>query len=251
MNRAFILLSFILIIGIQDQSLAMYGGNTNMEDPYASQHIIADQDTIPPITDRYGDFITDPSNNPFDLDDPSIIDRNVEYDPLTGLYNITERIGEEYYRMPSYMTFEEYLDWKAKQQEQNYFNKLSGASTGSDGGSGRVDPIAKFDIKNSLLDRLFCGTQVDIRPQGNIDLTFGVDFQRVDNPILTERQRRQGGFDFDMNIQMNVTGQIGEKLKLATNYNTQATFDFENQMKLEYASESCNEDEIIKSIEAG
>ena len=39
-----------------------------------------------------------------------------------------------------------------------------------------------------------------------------------------------------------------EKLKLSTNYNTQATFDFDNQMKLEYAGK---DDEIIKKIEAG
>jgi len=73
----------------------------------------------------------------------------------------------------------------------------------------------------------------------------------VENPILTERQRNQGGFDFDMDIQMNVTGKIGDKLNLSTNYNTQATFDFENKMKLEYDSEAFSEDDIIKKIEAG
>jgi cell surface protein SprA len=38
-------------------------------------------------------------------------------------------------------------------------------------------------------------------------------------------------------------GKIGDKLKLTTSYNTEATFDFENQMKLEYTG---YEDEIIK-----
>jgi cell surface protein SprA len=38
------------------------------------------------------------------------------------------------------------------------------------------------------------------------------------------------------------------KLKITTNYNTQASFDFENQMKLEYTG---YEDEIIQKIEAG
>jgi cell surface protein SprA len=31
-------------------------------------------------------------------------------------------------------------------------------------------------------------------------------------------------------IQMNVVGQIGDKLKIATNYNTEASFEFENKM---------------------
>ena len=47
---------------------------------------------------------------------------------------------------------------------------------------------------------------------------------------------------------MSVTGSIGEKLKLTCTYNTEATFDFENKMKLEYVG---LEDEIIKKIEAG
>lgn len=47
---------------------------------------------------------------------------------------------------------------------------------------------------------------------------------------------------------MNVTGMIGDKLKIATNYNTDAQFQFENQVKLEYTGKP---DEIIQKIEAG
>ena len=66
--------------------------------------------------------------------------------------------------------------------------------------------------------------------------------------MFNERQRRQGNFDFDQRIQMNVVGQIGEKLRITTNYNTEAQFDFENQMKLDYTGKP---DEIIQRIEAG
>ena len=47
---------------------------------------------------------------------------------------------------------------------------------------------------------------------------------------------------------MNVIGKIGDKLQLNTNYNTEAIFDFDNKIKLEYEGE---EDEIIKKIEIG
>ena len=47
---------------------------------------------------------------------------------------------------------------------------------------------------------------------------------------------------------MNVIGKIGEKLKVTANFNTETTFDFENQMKVEYTG---HEDEIIKKIEIG
>lgn len=220
------------------------------DDPYQAAYVVAQTDTIPPIQDRQGDFITNPNTNPFDLKDPSIIEKDVEYDPITNQYIITERIGEEYYRTPTYMTFQEYLDYKAKQQEQAYFQQLSGVGSAS-GSLGANNPLDRIDIKQTLIDRLFGGTSVDIRPQGSIDLTFGVDYSKLENPILTRRQQTQGGFDFDMAIQMNVTGKIGEKLNLSTNYNTQATFDFDNQLKLDYNTDAFSEDEIIKKIEAG
>ena len=47
---------------------------------------------------------------------------------------------------------------------------------------------------------------------------------------------------------MNVIGKIGDKLQVTTNYNTEATFDFENQVKIEHTG---YEDEIIKKIEIG
>jgi len=221
-------------------------GNSLNEDPYAPAYVKAD--TIP-LKDRTGDFVSDPPTNPFDLKDPGTIEKTVEYDPETGRYIVTERIGEFNFRPPTYLTFDEYLEYRKKQEENKYFRQLAGIE-GEEGGSS-LDPLAKMDIESSLVDRLFGGTTVDIRPQGNIDLTFGGDFQRVDNPILTERQRTTGGFDFDMNIQMNVTGKIGEKLNLTTNYNTNATFDFDNQIKLNYNSDLFSEDEILKKIEAG
>lgn len=225
------------------------GLSANFDDPYATQYVFA-QDTLPPLQDRFGDYLNDRPSNPFDLSDPSAIQQNVEYDPESGLYLISEKIGEGYYRAPTYMTFDEYLKWRDEQSQKELFNRLRDASSANSDLKAN-DPLVGIDVNNRLLDRLFCGSAVDIRPNGAIDLTFGGDFQRVDNPILTERQRRQGGFDFDMNIQMNVIGKIGEKLKLSTNYNTQASFDFENQVKLEYTSDPCDPDAIIKRIEAG
>src|SRR3546814_20911871 len=47
---------------------------------------------------------------------------------------------------------------------------------------------------------------------------------------------------------MNLTGQIGDRLKLTTNYNTEAQFDFENQIRLDYTGK---DDDIVKRIELG
>ena len=224
--------------------------DSKLPDPYRQPTTVL-HDTIPPLEPRTGSFTDDKSTNPFDLRDPKIVDQSVEYDPESQSYFVTERIGEDYFRSPSYMTFDEYVEYKAKQQEREYFQRLAGISSAGGQVGPEVDPIKKFDISKSLIDRLFGGTEVDLNPKGNIDLTFGYDYQNVQNPVLLERQQRNGGFDFDMAIRMNMDGSIGDKLKLNTNYNTQATFDFDRQLKLEYDSEAFSEDEILKKIEAG
>jgi cell surface protein SprA len=207
-------------------------------------------DTLEPLEERYDDFLNTPPN-PFDLRDPAAIEEQVEYDPKTGLYMITEKIGDDYFRAPTYMTFEEYTRYREEKQRSDYFDRLMGASDGRSGRSSLVDPISKFNVRTSLIERMFGGTEVDIKPQGNINLTFGLNYQNVQNPILTRRQQRQTIFDFDMDINMSAQGKVGEKLNLNFNYNTQATFDFDNQMKLNYDPKNFSEDEILQGLQAG
>ncbi len=206
-------------------------------------------DTIP-FNERYGDYINDDQYNPFDLL-PSNIEQTVEYDPESGNYLILEKIGDEYYRSPSYLTFEEYIEWSAKNQERKYFDKISGISSEYKSGSGKIDPLSKINIERNLIDRLFGGNDISIEPQGNIDLTFGVTHQNTEALDQFESARKFTLFDFDMDIKMNVEGNIGDKMNLGFNYDTNASFDFDRKIKLAYDSEQFSEDDIIKTIEAG
>lgn len=245
-------LAFIAFLFIIGQVTASY----NIPDPFSPELTITEGPSITPdsmpIIDREGNWIEDPNNNPFDLHDPIDLIQNVEYDPVTNTYILTETIGGENYRAPTTMTFDEYLEWEANKAEADYFKKLAGASDGKRSKGGNLDPVAQVDVSKDIIDRLFGGTTVDIRPQGNVDLTFGLDYYRQDNPILPIRQQRNGPrFDFDMDIQVDVNGQIGEKLNTSFNYNTSRTFDFQNKLKLDYNSDLFSDDEILKSIEAG
>lgn len=178
------------------------------------------------------------------LKDPSNINTSLEYDPVTGQFNIKQKMGELDYRSPSYMDAEEYSDYAFKKAVKNYWKQRSHAEA-----SKQSKPlIPKLRVGGEYFDRIFGGNTVDIRPQGSAELIFASNTSRTENPALPVKQRKISTFDFDEKIQLNVIGKIGDKLKLTTNYNTQATFDFENQMKLEYTG---YEDEIIKKIEAG
>jgi cell surface protein SprA len=207
-------------------------------------------DTIPPIRDRKRDFITDPNTNPIDLKDPAGLQQTVEYDPATNTYIVREKLGDMDFRPPTYLTFEEYFEYQSRQQRNKYFNQLAGVGVNDDA-IGIGDPLEDIELDPDLVNNLFGGTEIDIQPQGGVDLSFGLNYQKQENPFILPQFQEQTIFDFDMDIQMNVTGQIGDKLKLNTNYNTGATFNFDNQIKLDYNSEAFSEDDILRKIEAG
>jgi cell surface protein SprA len=202
-------------------------------------------DSLPyPITDRRGDYISSGEKNTFDLNDPSNIRDSVAYDPETHLYTVYEKIGNNYYRTPTTYTFDEYWQMQAHQQEVDYFQKRS--NTLSLLNRGQVKP--KLNVYDNLFNRLFGNGKIDITPQGNVDVTAGYQGQNIDNPTLPEAARKSGGVDFNMNSQVNVNANIGDKLKFPINYNTLANFGQENQLKLDYTG---IDDEIIKRFEAG
>ncbi|MFN5930495.1 MAG: hypothetical protein ACK42F_02815, partial [Sphingobacteriales bacterium] len=169
-----------------------------------------------PITDRRGDAFQNPSRNPFDLKDPSNIKDSIVYNPVTRSYIIYEKIGSKYFRKPGSLSFDEFYELTARRQEQNYFR--SRANTTSLLNQRNLKP--KLSAPERLFNRMFGMGKIDIKPQGEVNLLAGYQGQNIKNPTLPERARRNGGFDFDMNANLNVMGNIGDLMKLPISYNT-------------------------------
>ena len=187
---------------------------------------------------------TQSTNQSFDLGDPTGVNQTIVYDPVTGTYVFTETIGNQLnFRNPSIMTFEEYVEYERQKAL-------------SDNWRGRIDEQTEegqpfqlpIKIDSKVFENFFGSDEIVITPQGNVELSFGVNSSRYDNPILPVRQRRITRFDFQQQIKLNLTGQIGTKLKINTSYDTQAAFNFDNISTLEYAG---NEDQIMQKIALG
>jgi cell surface protein SprA len=179
------------------------------------------------------------------MNTPGNIKSQVSYDILNNQYSLQNKIGELKLGRSTTLDFKEYQQYKMKNSIADYWNDRSKERTGN---QTSALGLPKLFIPGQAFDKIFGGNSVDIRPQGSAELIFGLKINRLDNPALPEEQRKTTSFDFQEKIQMNVIGKIGDKLKLTTNFNTESTFDFENQMKLEYTG---YEDEIIKKIEVG
>ena len=200
-----------------------------------------------PISDRRGDYLFGGSGNVYDLKSPSNFTDSVVYDPVERRYIVYEKIAgsNRYYRTPTTYSFNEFWALRNKQAENDYFRRR--ANTTSILNRGRfIKP--KISLTDNLFNRLFGSGKIEITPQGNVDITAGYQGQKIDNPTLPERARKNGGLDFNMNAQLNVNANIGDKLKFPINYNTLANFDLDNQLKLDYTGK---DDEILKRFEAG
>lgn len=180
------------------------------------------------------------------LGNPSNIKTETNYDPKTGNYDITQKIGDINYRPETYVEFQDYQDELFKQAVKNHWkSKIKAEDLNNQNKKGLVP---KLTINSEIFDRIFGGNNVEIKPTGTAELIFALNRNKTLNPAIPQRQQKVTNFDFNMRIQLNLIGKIGDKLKITTNYNTEASFDWENQMKLEYTG---YEDEIIKKIEAG
>lgn len=217
-----------------------------------TQFAKADTDTVvgPLKYPMYDETHGLPSMNDYNgglyLNDPSNIKTETTYDPDSNVFNVTQKMGNVNYRPPTYMTQEEYVEYEFKKSTRDYWKQRSVAEAMTQQQNKNLIPPIK--INSQVFDRIFGSSVVDIRPQGSAELIFGVNSSYTENPAIPVKQRRITTFDFDEKIQLSLIGKIGDRLKITTNYNTQATFDFENKMKLDWVGQ---EDDIIKKLEAG
>ncbi len=213
-------------------------GNVHVDDTIKDTNLpypIPEEDINPTLNN---------DNSPLYGENPQEITTEIIYDAETDEYVFVKKLGDEIIETPFAVTFEEYLKYDFEKAMKSYWRQRSN----SDVSESRETLIPKLEVGGEIFDRIFGGNVIDIKPQGSAELSFGLNISKVDNPSLPVKMQRTTTFDFNEKIQMNVVGQIGDKMKINVQYDTEAAFDFENSVKLEYTG---HEDEILQKIEAG
>ena len=161
-------------------------------------------------------------------------------------YSIREELDSTIITPGFMYDFDDYSKMQEYRLRQEYWRNRSRGTDGESAVSGRglIPPMTT----SPSFDRIFGGNEINITPTGYVNLDLGAIFRRVDNPSIPIRQQQNGGFNFNQQIQMSVNGSLGEKMKLGANFDSNNSFDFQNQLKVEYAG---FEEDIIKSIEIG
>lgn len=184
-------------------------------------------------------------NSPFVPPPPTNQKIEVEIDS-TFQYRITDELDSGAVETGYTYDFDDFSKIQELRMRQEYWRNRSRGMDGESAVSGRglIPPITL----SPSFDRIFGGNEINIVPTGNVNLDFGGIFRRIDNPSIPIRQQQNGGFHFDQQIQMSVNGTLGQKMRIGANFDSNNSFDFQNQLKVEYAG---FEEDIIKSIEIG
>ena len=185
-----------------------------------------------------------------DLPDPNSIESKYEYDPEINKYKFSESIDGYSIRYPLYLTPQEYDILVRKEQMRDYFkekeNALNGKGVDAEEKRKRLLPV--FYVNSNFFESVFGSNEIEINPQGSVEVDLGGLYNKQDNPAFSPRNQSNFTFDFDQRISLSLQGNIGTRLSVLANFDTESTFDFQNQLKLQY---NPTEDAILQAIEVG
>lgn len=186
------------------------------------------------------------------LKQPANISQKYTYNPTLDRYVYTEKVGSYDLRTPMFLTPKQYEDLVLRERMQAYYrdklDAVGDTQSGTTQKKAQRDLLPELYVNSDFFESVFGGRNISLTPQGSVGVDLGVRYTRNDNPAVSPRNRSSWGLDFEQRISLGLTGQIGTRLKLNAQYDTQASFDFQNVFKLEYAPD---EDDIIQKIELG
>ncbi len=184
------------------------------------------------------------------LPDPDSIESKYEYDPITDRYKYSENLGEFSIRYPLYLTPKEFQRLIRKEQMRDYFKEKVNAISGKDVDEEekRKNLLPIFYVNSGFFETIFGSNEIELIPQGSVEVDLGILFNKTDNPSFSPQNQSNFTFDFDQRISLSLQGNVGTRLSVLANYDTESTFDFQNQLKLGY---NPNEDSILQALEIG
>ena len=239
--------SWLLLFLIITQGVSLFAGASVKSADFSGEGTGHASDTLlfPIRENRDNEIRTDIPASALFLKLPKNIKDSIVYDPISKQYVVMTLIGDKYYyKRPYTQSLKELLDarirtsvYEYNRQQERFGDKYNFKNL-----------VSEIQFLDKILSPIFGKDRIKIGVQGSVDLTLGVKTNKVDNPTLPIDMRKTTTLDFDEKIQFNINGNIGDLVNLDWSYNTDATYDFENILKLNYEGK---EDEIVKKVEAG
>ena len=175
--------------------------------------------------------------------------RNVTLDSTAYEYTVRESVGGEDVRAPAVLTLEQFVAAQRRAQVTTGFRALAAQRAAN--GRRRSGVGITVEIpggQQSAFRTLFGKNEVDLTVNGRSNVDLGLTRSQSDLRAATTTTGASLAPDFAQQLNLNVAGTIGDKLRINVNYDTESQFTFENQVSLVYTGYA---DDIVQRIEAG
>jgi len=192
--------------------------------------------------------------HPLFLSDPPVVRYQVSLDSTKWVYRLRYMMNQYDMRIPVDIPLEEYSSLRLKQSVRQNWESMTQYSTQQIGAKTTLGDlmgsITKIEVpipKNPIFS-IFGPNIIKLNVNGAIDIHAGFRNTQYDLATSSPLGQSQSTPDFKQQIQVTVDGEIGDKLKIAADWNTQRTFEYENQLHVKYTG---YQDDIVQSVEAG
>lgn len=175
--------------------------------------------------------------------------QQIDLDSTGSTYVVREMVGEHPARAPLSVDRSTYRQYRLQSDMRENWTEIgdqrarqSGRSQGL--GLNLVIPGAQ----ETAFTTIFGAPQVDLQVNGQANINLGFDYSKSDQQVSLTGQQGRLDPNFAQDIQLGITGMIGDKLQVNVDWDTERTFDYENQLKLEYQG---YQDDIVQNVVAG
>lgn len=174
----------------------------------------------------------------------------ITYDDTRDIYRVIRKIKKTVVGISMSYTMNEFREIALKGQVYNNWIKLvQQANNRREIQRGLIDfKISVPGGKESVFTTIFGKPEVNLRVTGTANMNIGASIQQIEDPALTEDQRKRIDPTFEQNLKLNIQGTIGDKLTINTDWDTERPFDYQNRLRIVYQG---YDDEIIKTVELG
>jgi cell surface protein SprA len=103
-------------------------------------------------------------------------------------------------------------------------------------------------IRSKTFQKIFGGDRVGLSVTGDVSISGGFRREKRDQLQSNLAQNANYNFRIDQSQRFTIVGQVGDKVSVRVDQDSERLFEFQNAIKLEYTG---YDDEIIQKIEAG
>lgn len=184
---------------------------------------------------------------------PTKTKRIIEIDSTGEYVEVKEKTGDEETKVVLRLTMEQYLESMLDANRRRLWDDLAydyELKSGTQELGQFISDITDFEIPLPSVGVLsiFGPPKISLKIGGSVDIHAAWRNESTEGVTASRLGNTRNEPDFRQQVQINVNGTIGDKLSISADWNTERTFEYENQLKIKYTG---YEDEIIQSIEAG